>query len=85
VSAHTSRRITPIAVVAAVFVGAVIVAAWRGYSTTAVVLALNGALISGYLVRHRMRTRLIYDRQRHVPDSQRDEQRMTSEDEATRV
>ena len=83
--AHTRRRIAPIAAVAALFVGAVIVVVSRGHTTAAVVLALNGVLISGYLVRHRMRTRLIYHRHRHVPAGQWDEQRRTSEDEATRA
>ncbi len=48
--------------VVALCVLAVVVAASGGYSTAAVLLGLNGVLISGYVIRHRMRSRSIYER-----------------------
>ncbi len=81
---YTVRRFAPVAVVGVLFVAAVIIAAWRDYTTIAVLLALNGVLISGYLVRHRMRTRLVYDRDRHVVAPHHDEERVTSDDQVAR-
>ena len=58
------RRFAPVAVVGGLFIIAVAVAAWHGYATVAVLLALNGVLITGYAAHHRARSPLVYDRHR---------------------
>ncbi len=67
---HTSRRATPGTVVGALFTVAIAATAWQGHTTIAVLLGLNGVLITGYLVRHRMRSRLIYGKHPDVPADQ---------------
>jgi hypothetical protein len=58
------HRLLPVAVVALLVVAAVVVAGVRGSVESAVVAASIGGLIVAYLVRHQMRSRLIYDRHR---------------------
>ena len=58
------HRPLPVAVVALLVVAAVIVAGMRGSAQSAVAAASVGGLIVAYLVRHQMRSRLIYDRHR---------------------
>jgi hypothetical protein len=70
-TAQPHRTITPVGVVGALFIIAVIVAASRGYTTSAVLLALIGFLITCQALRNRIRSRMIYNRHRRRRDARR--------------
>lgn len=74
------RRLLPVAIVALLVVAAVLVAGVHGSAQSAVVAACVGGLIVAYLVRHSMRSRLIYDRHRvdhHDPTRESDPAEVT--------
>ncbi len=59
---------TPVLVVTSLVAIAVIVAGVRGSMQGALLAVLLGGLLIAYLVRHRMRAQLVYDRRSDPPD-----------------
>jgi hypothetical protein len=57
----------PVVVLSALVAVAVIVAGVRGSAQGAVLALIVGGLLIAYIVRHRMRARLIYDRHSDAP------------------
>lgn len=65
---HRQRRVLAVVIGALVAV-AVAVAAIRGYGQVVMLVGLVSALFIAYIVRHRVRSQLVYRRQANPPDT----------------